>query len=126
MHDLDRTQLEMDSDEFESDYEFEDEYETGADETGSPFSEAEELELAAELLEVTDEYEIEEFLGSLIKRIRRTVGRVLPPSIRRSLGGFLKGAVRKALPGLAVQPVLPSQAESLPWQGVSLDWSLKD
>lgn len=104
MHDLDRTQLETDSDEFESDDEFEDEYETGeyeADETGSPFSEAEELELAAELLEVTDEYELEQFLGSLINRVRRTVGRVLPPSIRRSLGGFLKGAVRKALPGLA-------------------------
>jgi len=104
MHDLDRTQLEMESDEFESDYEFGDEYETGdyeSDETGSPFSEEEEMELAADLLEVTDEYELDQFLGSLINRVKRTVGRALPPSIKKSLGGFLKGAVRKALPGLA-------------------------
>jgi hypothetical protein len=108
MHDIDRTQLEVGSEELESDYEFEDQDEAelaDSSEAEDLFSEAEEMELASELLEVTDEYELDQFLGGLLKRAKRklqkTVGRVLPSSTLRALGGYLKSAARKALPGLA-------------------------
>lgn len=103
MHDLDRTQLEMESDAFESDYEFGDGYETGdyeyeVDETGSPFSEEEEMELAAQMLEITEEGELDQFLGSLIKKAGRAAKRFVRSDVGRALGGILKGAAKKALP----------------------------
>jgi hypothetical protein len=104
MHDIDRTQLEIGDQEFESEYEFEDEFESETyDETEaeSAFSEDEEMELAAELLEVNDEYELDQFLGKLFRRARRAVGRIVPPSVMRTVGGYLKGAVKRALPGVA-------------------------
>jgi hypothetical protein len=108
MHDIDRTQLEIGAEEFESDYEFEDEYENeayDASEAESPFSEAEEMELAAELLEVTDEHELDQFLGGFLKKVTKKigqkVGRFIPPAVLQNVGGYLKGAVKKALPGLA-------------------------
>lgn len=55
MHDLDQTQLEWESTPFAS---------------GRPLlSEREELELAAEFLEITSEAELEQFLGNLRKKI---------------------------------------------------------
>lgn len=101
MHDLDRTQLEMGSDELEADYEYEDEYEAGEYEEGeseSPFSESEEMEMAADLLEIIDEGELDQFLGKLIKKAQRAVGRFVRSDTGRALGGILKGAARKALP----------------------------
>jgi hypothetical protein len=107
MHDIDRTQLEIGPEEFEEGYESEDQYEAEAVNGGDMeglFSEAEEMEMASELLEVTDENELDQFLGGLLKRAKRkvqqAVGRVIPPSTMQVLGGFMKGAVRKALPGL--------------------------
>jgi hypothetical protein len=104
MHDIDRTQLEIGDEEFESEYEYGEEFEAetfDGDEMTSPFSEDEEMELAAELLEIADEYELDQFLGKLIKRAKRGIARVVPPSVTRNLGGYLKGAVKKALPGVA-------------------------
>lgn len=104
MHDIDRVQLETGMDEMESEFEFADEFETdgGEFEGGeSPFTEAQEMELAAELLEIGDEFELDQFLGKLIRKARQVVGRAIPPSILRPLGGLLKGAVKKALPGVA-------------------------
>ncbi len=96
MHDIDRTQLETswETDEFEAgDYEFE-----TASMGGSPFNEMDEMELASALLEVSDEAELDQFLGSLFKKASRAVGSFMKGPIGKQLGGMLKPLVKKALP----------------------------
>jgi len=97
MHDLDRTTMEI-SDEagdFESS-EFDNEYsEMGAE---SAFSEEEEAELAAELLEINDEQELDQFIGDLLKKAKSVVGGALRSPLLKPLGGLIKGAIKKALP----------------------------
>ena len=70
----------------------------GETDAESPFSEVEEMELAAELLEVTEEAELDQFLGNLIKRAGRAAGTFVKSPVGRALGGMLKGAAKKALP----------------------------
>lgn len=60
----------------------------------SPLSEMQEMELAAELLTVTNEAELEQFLGGLIKK----VGGFMKSPVGKALGGILKGVAKKALP----------------------------
>ncbi len=77
------------------------EFEAPADyETESPFNETEEVELATQLLEVTDEAELDQFLGSLLRKASRAVGSVIKSPLGQQLGGLLKGAIKKALPGV--------------------------
>lgn len=98
MHDIDRTQLEIGS-ELEN-YEYE-QYEDGetewSTETGV-FSEAQAMELAAELLEVNSEEELDRFLGSLIRKAGQAAGQFIKSPVGQQLGGLLKGAAKKALP----------------------------
>lgn len=65
-----------------------------------PFEEAEEMELAAQLLEVTDESELDRFIGNLMRRATQGLGRVISSPVGRALGGVLKGVAKKALPVL--------------------------
>src|SRR5215213_4017567 len=58
------------------------------------FSEAEEMELAAELLSVSNEEELEQFLGKLFKK---AAGFIKSP-IGQQLIGTIKGLAKKALP----------------------------
>jgi hypothetical protein len=98
MHDIDRTQLEY-SPELEN-YEYE-QYEYGETEWSAEtgvFSEAQAMELAAELLEVSSEAELEQFLGDLIKKAGQAVGQFVKSPVGQQLGGLLKGAAKKALP----------------------------
>ena len=86
MHDMDRTQAEYwgEVDTLETDeYGFmgEDEFYSGEGE--GLFSEADEMELAAELLEITDEQELDQFLGKLLKRAARTVGKAITSPVGR-------------------------------------------
>jgi hypothetical protein len=113
MHDIDRTQAETawETDEFEMDggeFEYQDE---GAwdGETDAVFNEADEMELAAELLEVSDEAELDQFIGRLVKRAGRALRTAIRSPIGRSLGGMLKGVARRALPAVsgAIDSVLP-------------------
>jgi hypothetical protein len=103
MHDVDRTQLEAgDSGEFELDsgeFEFENGYEvsSGFEGEGS-LDEMEEMELAAEFLEVQDEYELDQFIGKLISRVAKGAGKFFKSPLGKKLGGFLKGAAKKLLP----------------------------
>ena len=76
-------------------FEFEEPEWTGEEEV---FGEAELMELAGELLEVDSEAELDQFLGKLIKRAARAVGRVVRSPIGRAVGGFLKGVAKRALP----------------------------
>ena len=69
---------------------------TWATEAAGPFSEAEEIALAAELLSVSNEAELEQFLGSLwsgIKKVGSAVGQAAKP-----FAGVLRAAAKTALP----------------------------
>jgi len=111
MHDIDRTQLEtgdteyfggeaseyLNGESFQSEeQEDQESYETTME--ASPFQEQEEMELAAELLEITGEEELDHFLGKLIRRASQRVGGLIKSPVGRALGGYIKGAIKKALP----------------------------
>ncbi|QJR38169.1 hypothetical protein HKW67_09330 [Gemmatimonas groenlandica] len=77
----------MESFEFEGEGEYE-----------SVFSEEMEAELAAELLEITNEAELNQFLGKLIKSAGRSLGKVVRGPIGQALGSALKKVAKTALP----------------------------
>jgi hypothetical protein len=64
----------------------------------SPLNEAQEVELASELLEVNSEVEMEQFLGNLFSSAVRGVRNFAKSSTGRALGGVLKNVAKKALP----------------------------
>jgi hypothetical protein len=78
-------------------YEYPGEAEFGG-QSGEVFTEQEEIALAAELLEINSEAELDQFLGRLAKRAAGAIGRAVTPQMRRQLLGILKGAAKKALP----------------------------
>jgi hypothetical protein len=151
MHDIDRTQLEYNHElegegfefgefgEFGETGEFGEFGETGEfgesefgefgefGEAEVVLSEAQEVQLASELLAVTNEAELEQFLGSLIGNAAKAIGPMLPQliggdgeqeqflgsllkrgvraagqfarsSVGQAIGGALKGIAKKALP----------------------------
>jgi hypothetical protein len=116
MHDLDRTQFESsyEAELYATGYDDEGEYEApGHGEWGGSHNgratrhaetesadEVEEMELASELLEVSDEAELDQFVGKLIRRAGRAVGYALRPDTARALAGLLRGTARHALPAL--------------------------
>ena len=65
---------------------------------GEVFSEAETMELAGELLEVTNEAELDRFLGDLIKKAGKAVGSFVRSPVGNAIGGWLKGAAKQLLP----------------------------
>lgn len=75
-------------------FEYEGEQESGA----GVFNEQQEMELAAELLEVSNEQELENFLGGLIGMAGKALGSIVKGPIGKSLGGVLKGVAKQALP----------------------------
>jgi hypothetical protein len=97
MHDIDRTQLEAD---YEGQtYEFEQAGWTG--ESRDVFGEAEEMELASELMQVRDEQELDQFLSTLIKGAGRALGRLVGSPEGQAIGSILKGAAKQLLPHAA-------------------------
>jgi hypothetical protein len=82
-------------------------YETGQYEWGGEtewsgesevFSEAEVMELGGQLLEITNEAELDRFLGDLISKAGKALGKVVRSPIGQAVGGWLKGAAKSALP----------------------------
>lgn len=67
-------------------------------ETPDPELESDEMELAAQLLEVTSEEELEQFLGDLVRSASSAVRGFAGSSTGRALGGMLKTAAKTALP----------------------------
>ncbi|WP_374583313.1 hypothetical protein [Pseudoduganella sp.] len=100
MHDIDRTTLEFgnEASNYEGEYEF-GEAEWGG-ETGQQgmLTEAEEMELASELLSVTNEAELDQFLGSFLKKAANFAGNVIRSPVGQAIGGALKGVAKKAIP----------------------------
>lgn len=108
MHDINRTQLEGNWETGlagESMYESEmypetygETFESSYGETAGPLGEAEEMELAAQLQELTNEQELDRFIGNIFNSVKRAVGSVIPPAVRNQLGGMLKGVAKSVLP----------------------------
>jgi hypothetical protein len=121
MHDLDRTTLETGFQEFAPEFfeaGFSPEatgYEFGQQETplfeifqetGTSFQEAGEvplgeheiMELATELMGITNEQELNYFLGNLFKKVGNAVGGYVKSPVGKALGGILKTVAKKALP----------------------------
>jgi hypothetical protein len=77
-----------------------------------PLSETQELELASELLEVSSEQELEQFLGDVFHVVGNALGQFVHSDTGQALGGILKDAAKKALPvvGRAIgERVAPGQ-----------------
>ncbi len=118
MHNIDRTVLESNFGEYAGEYEADEYgYEFEADHEGETygeytqegvFSEAEEMELAAELLTVSNEAELDQFIGKIFRKAARAVGGFIKSPVGRALGGALRGVAKQALPmlGSAVGNVL--------------------
>jgi hypothetical protein len=64
----------------------------------SVLSESEEMELAAEFLDVADEGELENFLGDLVHTIGSALGGIAKSPVGHAIGGVLKTVARTALP----------------------------
>ncbi len=61
-------------------------------------SDSQEMELAAEFLDVANEEELEQFLGDLIGGIGSTLGKIVNSPIGKAVGGVLKDVAKTALP----------------------------
>ncbi|MBX7151960.1 hypothetical protein K1X84_09995 [bacterium] len=97
MHDIDRTLAELEQGPEGSEFDVESDFEQDTFETGeadNPLSEVEEMEMAAELLEITDEAELDQFFGKLFKK----VGKFMKSPTGKMLAGVLKQVAKKALP----------------------------
>ena len=103
-------------------------------EGGSRFNEMEEMELAAELLEVTDEAELDQFLGKLLKKAGRAVGRSAEkPAGRNARGLSRRAPSRKRCRRWAARLEIfwcpewaaPSVADWLPTRDISSAWNWK-
>jgi len=112
MHDLDRTLRSQESEGESYDLEAQIFGETESDyEDGSyEISEEEEIDLAAELLGVSDEQELDEFFRNLLKRAKSVAGSALKkylkplarkalPFAARAVGGFFGGPAGAAIGG---------------------------
>ena len=104
MHDIDRVRLETQSELLEARPFEAEQFEYGETETafeaetGEVFGEAEQMELASEMLEISSEAELDRFLGDLIKRAGQAVGKFVSSPEGRALGGVLRGAAKQVLP----------------------------
>ncbi|NML63592.1 hypothetical protein HHL22_00055 [Hymenobacter sp. RP-2-7] len=72
-------------------------FETSGEMSGE-LNETLEMELAHELLEVSNEQELNQFLGSLVKKVGGAVSSIARSPIGKALGGALKTVAKKALP----------------------------
>ncbi len=89
MHDIDRTQV---------GFGYEAENPSAYESAASSIDETEQMELAAELMEVSSEEEFESLLGTLLSRAVKAAGGYLGSPSGKALAGVLKGAARQILP----------------------------
>jgi hypothetical protein len=62
------------------------------------FNEDEELELASEFLEIADEQELEQFLGDLVNKVGRSLGKAVKSPVGRAVASVLGTVAKSALP----------------------------
>lgn len=63
----------------------------------APFGEAEEMELAMELMSVSNEAEMDQFIGKVFRKVWKGVRKV-GAAVAKPLGSALKGVAKAALP----------------------------
>ncbi|RJS47276.1 hypothetical protein [Nocardioides cavernaquae] len=104
MHDIDRAMFEFEQETYETggpgetageSYEAFEAYESFE---ASHEAEALEMEYAARLLEITNEAELEEFLGGLLRTATSAARSFISSPTGQALGGVLKNAARQVLP----------------------------
>ena len=61
-------------------------------------NESMEMELAQEMLEITSEAELEEFLGKLVSRVARGASAFMKSGVGKAIGGVLRSVAKTALP----------------------------
>jgi hypothetical protein len=90
----------MEAGDFESEGEwgYQGEGEAGFGEGEGPFSEEQEIEMAAELLSLSQDQELDQFLGKLIRRAGQAAGKFIRSPTGKALGGLLRKAAKAALP----------------------------
>ena len=116
MHNIDRTQTEGPWGEYEYEYPGEvngpyagyGEFEYGEFEYESSLDEGEVMEFADELLSVSNEMEMDMFLGNLFKRVSKSLGKIgrkavgfLRSPAAKMLASSIKGIASQALPAIA-------------------------
>ena len=99
-HDTDRTQsmFEVEAGEPEFEAEGENEPSPFSGEEEAPFDEMTEMELASEALEITDEEQLEQFLGNLFKNVTRGAQKFAESAAGQNLMRILKPVANQALP----------------------------
>jgi outer membrane protein OmpA-like peptidoglycan-associated protein len=85
---------------FEAEQFFGEGEEWSAGPAGETFGEAERLEFASELLEVTSDAELDGVLRDLIGRVGQAVGRIISAPEGNAIGSVLKGAAKRVLSGI--------------------------
>ncbi len=103
MHDIDRTMGRTNLEAYEFQSEDEGGYETEQNEQ-EVLGEEEVDEVASELLSVSSDKELEQFLGNVFKTVTGAVGNFARSPAGQQVGGILKNVARQALP-LAGQAV---------------------
>lgn len=101
MHNIDRIANEYEFEnafEFEGEGEFEFEGEGEFEFEGELEGEAYEMEMATQLLGVSNEQELEQFLGKMFKNVAKNVSNFAKSSTGKALLGGLKTIAKKALP----------------------------
>lgn len=104
MHDIDRAMFEFEQEGYESGgpgetaSEAHETFEAHESFEASHEAEALEMELAARLLEVNSEAELEEFLGGLLRSATSAARSFIASPTGQALGGVLKNAARQVLP----------------------------
>jgi len=116
MHDIDRTQLEAHGFGFLPEAPGQEMASQEAATLESPLNESQEIELASEFLEISNEQELEQFLGNVLKTVGSAVGRFARSDTGQALGGILKDAARQALPivgGAIGQRIAPGRGQAI-------------
>src|SRR5262249_48383496 len=105
MHNIDRTNVESPYGDYSGEaeqsgfeFEFESEEESVFGGEQGLFSEADEMELAAQLLSASSEAEVDQFLGDLFKKVVQVGKGIIRSPLARTLSGPLKDVIRKTLP----------------------------
>ena len=84
--------------EYNQEFEYADEMQGEIASPDGTFGEVSQMELASELLAVSNEMELDQFLGKLFKKAVGAAGSFVKSPAGRALGGILKNVAKKALP----------------------------
>jgi uncharacterized protein (DUF697 family) len=84
--------------EYSQEFEYNGEYQGEISSQEGTFNEVSQMELASELLSVTNEMELDQFLGKLFKKAVGAASTFVKSPAGKALGGVLKNVAKKALP----------------------------